>query len=83
MQPEGSRRAIGVICTDVALPVDEDGQYVCAVTLRQAMPSREAIPPARVFSEALPRVGRPLVWASAGEPMFNGGPSRGVHPPSV
>jgi hypothetical protein len=30
MRPEGSRRAIGVICTEVALPVDEDGQYACA-----------------------------------------------------
>jgi hypothetical protein len=33
MRPEGSRRQIGVICTEVALQVDADGRYVYVVML--------------------------------------------------
>jgi hypothetical protein len=33
MRPEGARRQIDVIFTEVALPVEADGQYVCIVVL--------------------------------------------------
>jgi len=72
MRPEGSRREIGAICTEVALPVDENRQYVCAAahSRHRAMSEKccqyqTSIVIARVARRAHPalvvcRV--PLVW---------------------
>jgi hypothetical protein len=45
--------------------------------------AREAIPPARVFSEALPRSGSRSFGRHVGELMFNGRSSRGLYPPLI
>lgn len=63
MRSEGSRREIGVICTEVALPVDEDGQYACAVALLQAMASAK-LPRCSCLLGGAATVGQPFVWSA-------------------